>query len=570
MWQSSKLVPYKLQAQCNAAIVKLQADNRALDVATQSLDNFINDNAIKSESFDALKHKVSDYKMVIRALKLANDLDIADYQALHNTVGEEVLDGNVIEIKRVSESHKQSAIENAEKMRQNAYFYSEISPEMADIFEREACDYEQEANNHQAIINHCNRKIEQYDSIEAKTSSLFVSGPAVRAQATNMLSGMNSAIQGSMYVVTAVAGCRDTLINSVNAGLMQKNFKDNMKAQFGFDDRTSSIMWNLYSKIKTTYPEATQQEKDYMFARAISQLFYNEDAESDFMEGAWAAGAGCINDYDTQGFITGIGISEEDYNYLHYTVRLQHLICSGDAEVTLPEIEKKLKGEEGENYYNKMKNGLGLEVIDYDTYKERYGDFYEMYYKTPDFSHMMYTISAFLAPDNAEGLKKDSFKVNKYTKQVIMWDSSEKRIDYTGWLGDATWPGVEEDWNFADGWSAFWGVEDDGSMYGDLEAVLNKNTSFGNDDYMADLDADNIIHRIDEDTSLMEAINDYYRESNGGETRAVEFLRNNDYNDVEDEITKRAGVDSLEKLKDKWLDSYNFLVRLKEEGTSVN
>ncbi len=76
----------------------------------------------------------------------------------------------------------------------------------------------------------------------------------------------------------------------------------------------------------------------------------------------------------------------------------------------------------------------------------------------------------------------------------------------------------------SDGWNAFWGVEDDGSMYGDLEAVLNKNTSFGNDDYV----------------------------------------------DVKDEITERAGVDSLEKLKDKWLDSYNFLVRLKEEGMSVN
>ena len=107
-------------------------------------------------------------------------------------------------------------------------------------------------------------------------------------------------------------------------------------------------------------------------------------------------------------------------------------------------------------------------------------------------------------------------------------------------------------------------------MYGDLEAVLNNNTSFGNDDYMADLDADNIIHRIDENTSLMEAINDYYKESNGGENRAAEFLENNEYAEVEGVILERAGVSSLEALKNKWEESYNSLVKLKNEGTSVD
>ncbi len=151
-----------------------------------------------------------------------------------------------------------------------------------------------------------------------------------------------------------------------------------------------------------------------------------------------------------------------------------------------------------------------------------------------------------------------------------MWDSEKTRIDYTGWLGDATWPGVKEEISPVDNWNAFWGTKDEGSMYGDLEAVLNNNTSFGNDDYMADLDADNIIHRIDENTSLMEAINDYYKESNGGENRAAEFLENNEYAEVEGVILERAGVSSLEALKDKWEESYNFLVKLKNEGTGVD
>lgn len=570
MQQSSRLVPCKLKAQCNAAIMKLQADNMALDLANNSLDNFIDDGEIKSESFDALKQKVSDYKLVIRAMKLANDLDIADYRALHNMVGSEVLDGSVIEIKRVSENHKRNALENAEKMRQNARQYSEISPQMAEIFEQEACDYEKEAENHQAIITHCNNKIEQYDSIDARTSTLFSSGSPMRLITTNMLRGMRDAFQGGVYVVSSLSASREAIQSGIATGLMQRYFKENMQEQFGFDERTVNIMWNFYSAIKSKNPNATQQEVDYLFARTLSQLFYNESAESSFMEGAWAAGAGCVNDYDSQGYITGLGISEDDYNYLYYTVRLQHSICSGDVKTKVEEIEDKLELDGKEEYYNKMKKGLGLTELDKDTYMENYRRFYNMYENKPDFAHMMYTISAALAPDGVEGLKNSSFVVNIFTKKVTMWDSAKTRIDYTGWLGDATWPGVKEEISPADNWNAFWGTKDEGSMYGDLEAVLNNNTSFGNDDYMADLDADNIIHRIDENTSLMEAINDYYKESNGGENRAAEFLENNEYAEVEGVILERAGVSSLEALKNKWEESYNFLVKLKNEGTSVD
>ena len=104
------------------------------------------------------------------------------------------------------------------------------------------------------------------------------------------------------------------------------------------------------------------------------------------------------------------------------------------------------------------------------------------------------------------------------------------------------------------------GSRNDGSMYGDLEAVLNDNTSFGNDDYMADLDADNIIHRLSTDASIIEVINLYYTETQNGDMRAAEFLKNNSDEKVEDVICKRAGVDSLQDLKKKWPDSYDLVM----------
>ena len=194
---------------------------------------------------------------------------------------------------------------------------------------------------------------------------------------------------------------------------------------------------------------------------------------------------------------------------------------------------------------------------------EKYISYYNFFKDKSDFAHMMYTISAAFVPDDAPGLQKDLFKVSKFGKEVVMWEDSKTRVDYTGWLGDATWPGVKIKIGAGDSWDAFWGNSNDGSMYGDLEAVLNDNTSFGKDDYMADLDADNIIHRLDTDASLVEVMNLYYEETKNGDMRAKEFLRNNSYEKVEDAIFNRAGVDSLQGLQEKWLDSYEFLKALK-------
>ncbi|MFI3176330.1 MAG: hypothetical protein R3Y67_02425 [Eubacteriales bacterium] len=108
------------------------------------------------------------------------------------------------------------------------------------------------------------------------------------------------------------------------------------------------------------------------------------------------------------------------------------------------------------------------------------------------------------------------------------------------------------------------GTKSDDSMYGDLASILNSDTSIGNDDYMADLDADNIIHRYNGEMSIMNVFNTYYYETSNGDKRAEEFLQNNKIADVENAIIERAGVETIEELNKKWPSSYNFINNLKQ------
>ena len=85
------------------------------------------------------------------------------------------------------------------------------------------------------------------------------------------------------------------------------------------------------------------------------------------------------------------------------------------------------------------------------------------------------------------------------------WDNAEERKDVVGWLGDAVYDG----------------------------AILGK-TSFGMDDYIADLDADNIAYMVTEEKSLVDAANEYYKELQeaGDEYRTEIFVKNNTYEKI--------------------------------------
>ena len=98
-----------------------------------------------------------------------------------------------------------------------------------------------------------------------------------------------------------------------------------------------------------------------------------------------------------------------------------------------------------------------------------------------------------------------------------------------------------------------------------------KRVAFGHDDYISDLDADNIAHRVNygNGTNAMNAFNDYYRDmSNSGDAdafRGNEFLQNNSYDDVQSVILNRAHKNTYDDLKNdsNYADAVTFLERLR-------
>jgi len=128
----------------------------------------------------------------------------------------------------------------------------------------------------------------------------------------------------------------------------------------------------------------------------------------------------------------------------------------------------------------------------------------------------------------------------------LSWENAEEHKDVVGWLGDAVYTGD------------------------------NNKTSFGNDDYIADLDADNIAHRTQNGGTLLNNMNEYYQDLSAGNAdtlRTEEFLKNNSYEDIETAVFDRTsfndanedGKKTLEDLKDNetYKGTYDFLKKLK-------
>ena len=93
------------------------------------------------------------------------------------------------------------------------------------------------------------------------------------------------------------------------------------------------------------------------------------------------------------------------------------------------------------------------------------------------------------------------------------------------------------------------------------DAVLDRPTSFGNDDYHADLDAENLFRLILGGQSAIDAINGYYTSLTSTRTRADIFLGYIDYGTVVSKISDYLS-DNEEEIKVTNPETYNFMKSL--------
>ena len=334
--------------------------------------------------------------------------------------------------------------------------------------------------------------------------------------------------------------------------------------QFGFDERTLGIMWDLYEKMQIQYPDVSQMELDWYFARALSQMGgYNEKSvdilKMTYETGAWRKGAGWVYECGKDSaeninierayFVDDLGLSEKDYRYLRGMIRLQHFMTSDPENYSYNAVENLKNNDKEKEKFLAWKGNMEkikAVILTDDEYMQIYDDLYNQFKERGDFSHMMYTIAANLI-DEEHGVEN---RWDNIGAPNLSWESAEERQKITGWLGDAVYEGEENQ------------------------------VSFGKDDYIADLDADNISKRVRRGSTLMESMNGYYQriadktDDEAEPYRTIEFLQNNGYSNIEADIMEIIGVADKDSNGEKdandlannetYRGTYEFLLKLQK------
>lgn len=86
---------------------------------------------------------------------------------------------------------------------------------------------------------------------------------------------------------------------------------------------------------------------------------------------------------------------------------------------------------------------------------------------------------------------------------------------------------------------------------------------------MADLDAENLYHRIIEGRDSITALNEYYRILAAGSINRAEFFKSHlSYSTVESEVLSELNK-KLSEVKTLYPDTYDFLMSLKNGLTEI-
>ena len=303
-------------------------------------------------------------------------------------------------------------------------------------------------------------------------------------------------------------------------------YKESLKVQYGFDDKTSRIIVKLKRNI---YKDSRikDDEKDYVLTRLLGGLVYGHEENSLLNQTMWnnTAGFGQLESQvpefalKIKGQFKKYGdLTDSEYNYLKYKVRIQH----GDYS--------PLSDDNRLNYKKNMEVAIGHTLTEKE-FNKLWNNQVDSFKSKTDFAHQYITMSTHL------------YRRPRFADLI---GGREKTNDISGWLGDTT------------------------SAAGDPPGI-------GNDDYKADLDSVNITSLMKKNNiSFIEASNKYYNNlENGTYNRAEEFKKNIPLNKVEDKIFEQLRVyyvdkdnrpvskpSTIDDIKKNYPQTYNFIKSL--------
>ena len=314
----------------------------------------------------------------------------------------------------------------------------------------------------------------------------------------------------------------------------QKKHEKFMHDMYGFEKEEVRIMDKVRSELKAFDPELTDDEIDWAYTRAIGRLVYG-DSNDDFKEWLdmmkWDGTVATEIIPEEQLFTKVIGLSQQEYKLLRYKVRVQNQIL-GAVDATNYAFFKENKAIRN-SYKTSMESAIGYQLTD-DEFEALWERQYANMRNASDYAHYNITSAAIIATDYPPSGWDFIEWAKRRLANAYTGGSDTSREDMAGWLGDAT-----------------------------IKTDSESHVSFTQDDYKADLDAENVTNLMKvRGISYHEAEKIYFDMLNGGESRATIFLSHTPLNYVIDAILSKLNVDSLAELKIVEPDAYNFILNL--------
>lgn len=371
---------------------------------------------------------------------------------------------------------------------------------VADIIHLELLKTNELEEIHYNTKRHCQRTIEQIDEFDRETNAKIQPIQASVLRLQNMVQEVSSkapsmsGYQSGSFKFSMLSDMKKYSEED------KKQFVENMKTQYGFDDATVELLWKMWVNIHDKYQDKGEQYCAYVFVRMLSST-------DEYLGFGWDDAAGKINsssceyakgphttvkicDTSLPAHLRDLGFSEQEINRLMYGLDAQQMYCDDDLEgrKTWDFIfDNKDKNDEGYYYKKKvnMEKALGITLTD-EEFKERYTEQYSRYRNKTDFRHQQFVTAVMLNPSS------------KWTADIVTGGNTD---DTAGWFGDLGG--------------------------GNANFLGSGKTHMGTSDYKSDLDAYNMAERIKRGGSFMENFNNYYAGLHEGSVnRADEFVEN--------------------------------------------
>ncbi len=335
-----------------------------------------------------------------------------------------------------------------------------------------------------------------------------------------------------------IAACELAASQVKEQAARQKEHEEFMLDMYGFEKEEVRIMDKIRVGLKAFDPGLTDDEIDWVYTRAIGRLVYGDSNDS-FKEWAdmmmWDGTVTTELIPEEQLFTKVIGLSQQEYKLLRYKVRVQNQILGQPEEMTLAQILSE--PNRLFSYKSSMEDALGKKLSDKE-FIVLWSNQYEAMSVASDYAHYNITKAAIFASDYPPSFWDFIEWIKRKAANSYTGGSDATREDMAGWLGDAT------------------------------IRTNNGKVAFSPDDYMADLDADNVMNIMKtQNISHSEAEAIYFKRLENGETRAEIFLSHTSLDFVISEVLSRLNINSLEELKTIEPEAYAFIVSL-EHGSN--